>query len=96
MDCGVECSLRWVFGVLEGWVLRKNDFSGQTVFPTVRFWGEKSHKKKKKKKSEVRNLTCTGRSPRGEKYFFSLKKSFPEKMTFYFAQGFAPPGRNPV
>ena len=30
------------------------------VFPTVRFWGEKSHKKKKKKKkkSEVRNLTC--------------------------------------
>ena len=30
----------------------------KTVFPTVRFWGEKSHKKKKKKKSEVRNLTC--------------------------------------
>ena len=22
----------------------------KTVFPTVRFWGEKSHKKKKKKK----------------------------------------------
>ena len=36
-----------------------------------------------------------GRSPRGEKYFFSLKKSFPEKMTFYFAPGLRPTGAKP-
>ena len=36
-----------------------------------------------------------GRSPRGEKYFFSLKKIFPEKMTFYFAPGLRPTGAKP-
>ena len=36
-----------------------------------------------------------GRSLRGEKYFFSLKKSFPEKMTFYFAPGLRPTGAKP-
>ena len=35
-----------IFDRVLGW-LKKLVF---TVFPTVRFWGEKSHKKKKKKK----------------------------------------------
>ena len=40
-------------------------------------------------------VVSAGRSPRGEKYFFSLKKSFPEKMTFYFAPGLRPTGAKP-
>ena len=50
-------------------------------------------------KSQTTNVPCKrrkpGRSPRGEKYFFSLKKSFPEKMTFYFAPGLRPTGAKP-
>ena len=43
----------------------------------------------------VKISTFPGRSPRGEKYFFSLKNFFPEKMTFCFAPGLRPTGAKP-